>query len=224
MGNQANVLMYFMQAGLVVKTVMLLLAAASITSWTLIFQRAWFFNQKKQLTDAFNRRFWESGDLSRLYADVDSNSDERQGMAAIFHSGFKEFIRARKQGNVVIEPIQRVMQITHAKEAEKLEKHLPFFASVGSIAPYVGLFGTVWGIMTSFQALGHAQQATIAMVAPGISEALVATALGLFTAIPAVIAYNRYTTRANDLLNRFDLFQEELISLIEQQSNDTVRG
>ncbi|KTD55794.1 protein TolQ [Legionella santicrucis] len=224
MGNQANVLMYFMQAGLVVKTVMLLLAAASITSWTLIFQRAWFFNQKKQLTDAFNQRFWESGDLSRLYADVDSNSDERQGMAAIFHSGFKEFIRARKQGSVVIEPIQRVMQITHAKEAEKLEKHLAFFASVGSIAPYVGLFGTVWGIMTSFQALGHAQQATIAMVAPGISEALVATALGLFTAIPAVIAYNRYTTRANDLLNRFDLFQEELISLIEQQSNETVRG
>ncbi|KTD11169.1 protein TolQ [Legionella gratiana] len=224
MSNQANVLMYFMQAGLVVKTVMLLLTAASITSWTLIFQRAWFFNQKKQLTDTFNRKFWESGDLSRLYADIDSNSDERQGMAAIFHSGFKEFIRARRQGNVIIEPIQRVMQITHAKEAEKLEKHLPFFASVGSIAPYVGLFGTVWGIMTSFQALGHAQQATIAMVAPGISEALVATALGLFTAIPAVIAYNRYTTRANDLLNRFDLFQEELISLIEQQSSDTVRG
>lgn len=224
MSNQANVLMYFMQAGLVVKTVMLLLTAASITSWTLIFQRAWFFNHKKQLTDAFNRRFWESSDLSRLYADVDSNSDEKQGMAAIFHSGFREFIRARKQGSIVIEPIQRVMQITHAKEAEKIEKHLPFFASVGSIAPYVGLFGTVWGIMTSFQALGHAQQATIAMVAPGISEALVATALGLFTAIPAVIAYNRYTTRANDLLNRFDLFQEELISLIEQQNSDTVRG
>ena len=224
MGNQANVLMYFMQAGLVVKSVMMLLAAASITSWTLIFQRAWFFNRKKQLTDSFNQRFWDSGDLSRLYADIDSNSEERDGMAAIFHSGFKEFVRARKLGNVIIEPIQRVMQITHAKEAEKLEKHLPFFASVGSIAPYVGLFGTVWGIMTSFQALGHAQQATIAMVAPGISEALVATALGLFTAIPAVIAYNRYTTRANDLLNRFDLFQEELISLIEQQNSDTVRG
>ncbi|KTC79464.1 protein TolQ [Legionella sp. PATHC035] len=224
MGNQANVLMYFMQAGLVVKSVMILLTAASITSWTLIFQRAWFFNRKKQFTEAFSRRFWDSGDLSRLYADIDSNLDERHGMAAIFHAGFKEFVRARKQGNVIIEPIQRVMQITHAKEAEKLEKHLPFFASVGSIAPYVGLFGTVWGIMTSFQALGHAQQATIAMVAPGISEALVATALGLFTAIPAVIAYNRYTTRANDLLNRFDLFQEELISLIEQQNSDTVRG
>lgn len=224
MSGQANVLMYFMQAGLVVKSVMVLLAAASITSWTLIFQRAWFFNRKKQLTDAFSRRFWDSSDLSRLYADIDSNSDERNGMAAIFHAGFKEFVRARKQGNVVIEPIQRVMQISHAKEAEKLEQHLPFFASVGSIAPYVGLFGTVWGIMTSFQALGHAQQATIAMVAPGISEALVATALGLFTAIPAVIAYNRYTTRANILLNRFDLFQEELVSLIEQQNSETVRG
>lgn len=224
MGNHANVLMYFMQAGLVVKTVMMLLATASVVSWTLIFQRAWFFNQKKQSTDAFNRRFWDSGDLSKLYADVDSNSDERHGMAAIFHAGFKEFVRARKQGQVSLEPIQRVMQISHAKEAEQLEQHLPFFASVGSIAPYVGLFGTVWGIMTSFQALGHAQQATIAMVAPGISEALVATALGLFTAIPAVIAYNRYTTRANGLLNRFDLFQEELISLIEQQTSGVARG
>ncbi len=219
MGNQANVLMYFMQAGLVVKSVMILLLVASVTSWTLIFQRAWFFTRRKQLTDLFTRRFWDSSDLSKLYADIDSNSDEKQGLAAIFHAGFKEFVRARKQGTVVLEPIQRVMQISHAKEAEKLEQHLPFFASVGSIAPYVGLFGTVWGIMTSFQALGHAQQATIAMVAPGISEALVATALGLFTAIPAVIAYNRYTTRANDLLNKYDLFQEELISLIEQQTS-----
>lgn len=220
MNNQANVLMYFMQAGLVVKLVMGLLLAASIASWTLIFQRAWFFNRKKQLTEAFKCRFWDSGDLSRLYADIDSHSSERQGMAAIFHAGFKEFVRARKKGTLVIETIQRVMQIAHAKEAEKLEKHLPFFASVGSISPYIGLFGTVWGIMSSFQALGHAQQATIAMVAPGISEALVATALGLFTAIPAVIAYNRYTTRANTLLNQFDLFQEELILLIEQQNSE----
>lgn len=224
MSGQANVLMYFMQAGLVVKSVMMILMIASITSWTLIIQRAWFFNRKKQMTDAFNRRFWDSGDLSRLYADIDGNVDERQGVAAIFHAGFKEFVRARKQGHVVLEPIQRVMQISHAKEAGKLEQHLPFFASVGSIAPYVGLFGTVWGIMTSFQALGQAQQATIAMVAPGISEALVATALGLFTAIPAVIAYNRYSTRANILLDRFELFQEELISLIEQQNSNTVRG
>ena len=116
------------------------------------------------------------------------------------------------------------MQISHAKIAERLEQHLPFFASVGSIAPYVGLFGTVWGIMASLQALGHAQQATIAMVAPGISEALVATALGLFTAIPAVIANHRFTTRANTVLNRLDLFQEELVSLIEQQSGTAERG
>ena len=224
MGNQANVLMYFLQAGLVVKSVMMILLVASIISWTLIFQRAWFFNRKKQMTDAFNRRFWDSSDLSKLYADVDSNSEERQGMAAIFHAGFKEFVRARKQGIVSLEPIQRVMQISHAKEAEQLEQHLPFFASVGSISPYVGLFGTVWGIMTSLQALGHAQQATIGMVAPGISEALVATALGLFTAIPAVIAYNRYSTRANTLLNKYDLFQEELISLIEQQTSANSRG
>ncbi len=138
MANQANVLMYFMQAGLVVKSVMILLLLASVTSWTLIFQRAWFFKRKKQLSDAFNRRFWDSSDLSRLYADIDSNSDDRQGMAAIFHAGFKEFVRARKLGTVSLEPIQRVMQISHAKEAEELEQHLPFFASVGSISPYVG--------------------------------------------------------------------------------------
>lgn len=224
MVNHANVLGYFMQAGLVVKTVMMILLAASVISWTLILQRAWYFNRKKQQCEGFIRRFWDSSDLSKLYADLDSNHDDREGLAAIFHAGFKEYVRSRKTGNVVLDPIQRVMQIKHAKEAAQLEQHLPFFASVGSIAPYVGLFGTVWGIMTSFQALGQASQATIAMVAPGISEALVATALGLFTAIPAVIAYNRYSTRANSLLDRYDLFQDELVSLIEQQTSVPVRG
>jgi biopolymer transport protein TolQ len=213
-----------MQAGLVVKTVMLILLAASIISWTLIFQRAWYFKRKKQQCDSFNRRFWESNDLSKLYVDIDSSVEPKQGLAAIFHSGFKEYIRFRKQGAVTLEPIQRVMQISYAKESVQLEQHLPFFASVGSIAPYIGLFGTVWGIMTSFQALGQASQATIAMVAPGISEALVATALGLFTAIPAVIAYNRYSTHANGLLTQYDLFQDELVALIEQQSAVPVRG
>lgn len=221
MGSHASVLGYFLQAGIIVKMVMMLLIAASVVSWTLIIQRAWYFKQKKQQYDAFNRRFWGSTDLSKLYADIDSNVEDRHGLAAIFHAGFKEFLRTRGKGNLVLEPIQRVMQISHAKEAEDLEHHLPLFASVGSLAPYVGLFGTVWGIMTSLQELGQAQQATIAMVAPGISEALVATALGLFTAIPAVIAYNRYTTRANTLLNRYDLFQDELVALIEEQS---VRG
>ncbi|KTD23510.1 MULTISPECIES: protein TolQ [Legionella] len=224
MVNHASVLGYFMQAGLVVKTVMMILLIASIISWTLILQRAWYFKRKKQQCEGFVRRFWDSSDLSKLYADIDSNVDDRQGLAAIFHAGFKEYVRSRKLGHVTLEPIQRVMQISHTKEAMQLEQHLPFFASVGSIAPYVGLFGTVWGIMTSFQALGQAQQATIAMVAPGISEALVATALGLFTAIPAVIAYNRYSTRASNLLERYDLFQDELVSLIEQQTAAPMRG
>lgn len=224
MGSHASVFGYFLQAGMVVKTVMFLLLIASVVSWTLILQRAWHFNRKKQDYDAFSRRFWASNDLSKLYTDVDSSAETKEGLASIFHAGFKEFLRVRKQGHVELEPIQRVMQISHAKEAEDLETHLALFASIGSIAPYVGLFGTVWGIMTSFQALGQAQQATIAMVAPGISEALVATALGLFTAIPAVIAYNRYTTRANTLLNRYDLFQEELVALITEQTTAPIRG
>lgn len=224
MVNHMSVLGYFWQAGIVVKLVMLTLLVASLVSWTLILQRAWFFKRKQQQYDAFNNRFWESTDLTKLYSDIDCQSSEKQGLASIFHAGFKEFMRVRKQGAIELEPIQRVMQISHAKEAESLEQHLPLFASVGSLAPYIGLFGTVWGIMASFQALGHAQQATIAMVAPGISEALVATAFGLFTAIPAVVAFNRYTTRANMLLNRYDLFQEELVALISQQTAAAQRG
>ncbi len=224
MENHAGVLSYFLQAGFVVKSVMLLLLIASVISWTLIIQRAWYFRQKKDAYDSFTRRFWDSSDLSVLYADIDNNLESRQGLASIFHAGFKEFIRVRNQAEIALESIQRVMQINHLKEAEGLEQHLSWFASVGSIAPYVGLFGTVWGIMTSFQALSQAQQATIAMVAPGISEALVATALGLFTAIPAVIAFNRYSTRANSLLSRYDLFQDEFVSLITQQSASSIKG
>jgi len=224
MGSHVSVLGYFLQAGFIVKLVMLILLAASVASWTLIIQRAWYFKLKKQQYDAFNQRFWGATDLSKLFADIDSNIQDRHGLAAIFHAGFREFIRVRQHGQVVIEPIQRVMQISYAKEAEQLEHHLPLFASVGSLAPYVGLFGTVCGIMTTFQALGQAQQATIAMVAPGISEALVATALGLFTAIPAVVAFNRYSTRANALLNRYDLFQDEFIALVEEQSALPARG
>ena len=224
MTNHASVLGYFMQAGFVVKSVMLILLIASVISWTLILQRAWYFKQKKEQYDIFTHRFWGSSELSTLYADIDNNIEDRHGLASIFHAGFKEFIRIRNQAEIALEPIQRVMQINHLKEAEAMEEHLSLFASIGSIAPYVGLFGTVWGIMTSFQALGQAQQATIAMVAPGISEALVATALGLFTAIPAVIAYNRYTTRANGLLNRYDLFQDEFVALITQQSPSSIKG
>lgn len=221
MGGHASVLGYFWQAGIIVKLVMLILLSGSIASWTLIIQRAWYFKRKQNQYQAFHHRFWQSRDLNELYERVDKKDEQPSGLSSIFHSGFKEFLRLRKQGIVDLEPIQRVMQISHAKEAVLLEQHLPFFASTGSIAPYIGLFGTVWGIMTSFQALGQASQATIAMVAPGISEALVATALGLFTAIPAVIAFNRYSTQASTLLNKYDLFQEELISLITQQTTQT---
>ncbi|MDF1646229.1 MAG: protein TolQ [Legionellaceae bacterium] len=216
--QQTTVLSYFLGAGGVVKAVMFILLLASIVSWTFILQRAWYFKQKRADYEGFKSRFWGCSDLSALYSEIDTNVDSRTGLAAIFHAGFKEFLRGQSLGSVTLEPIQRVMQICHAKEEEALEEHLSWFASVGSIAPYIGLFGTVWGIMTSFQALGNAQQATIAMVAPGISEALVATALGLFTAIPAVIAFNRYGTRASRMLDRYDVFQEELLALIVQQT------
>ena len=216
--QHTSVLSYFVGAGFVVKSVMFILLVASVISWTLIIQRAWYFKKKRDDYDAFTTRFWSTPDLSFFYKELNNNPERQEGLARIFHAGFKEFLRLSKHGMMSLEPIQRVMQIKHAKEEEALEKHLPWFASVGSIAVYIGLFGTVWGIMTSLQDLGNAQQATIAMVAPGISEALVATALGLFTAIPAVVAYNRYRTRAEGLLNRYDIFQEELLALIVQQT------
>jgi len=215
--QNASVISYFFDAGMVVKTVMFLLLIASVISWTLIIQRIYFF--KREYTDYqnFHHRFTGCRDLTALYKELDTNPDARVGMAAIFYDGFRRFAASAKSNTDSLEAVERRMQIRHAKEEAHLEAHLPWFASVGSIAPYVGLFGTVWGIMTSFQALGQAQQATIAMVAPGISEALVATALGLFTAIPAVIAYNRFSTRATGLLDKYDIFQEELLSIFSKQ-------
>lgn len=223
MANQAGFLNYFVDAGLIVKLVMLILLAASIISWTLIIQRSWFYKKNTKSFKEFIASFWNSADLGKLYMQIDKERNI-EGVSAIFYAGFKEFVRMRKQGKVLLENIERVMQISCAKEAELLEQHLPIFASIGSIAPFVGLFGTVWGIMSSFQALGQAQQATIGMVAPGISEALIATALGLFTAIPAVLAYNRYSTQVTSLLNKYDLFQEELIALISEQTESSTKG
>lgn len=207
---------YFIYAGPVVKCVMLLLMTASIYSWTLIIQRIWFFKSTNQSYETFRKRFAGCTDLNRLYSDIDSRYDEREGLTQIFYEGYKEYLQLKEASKLNLAAIQRVMQICQAKESWKLERHLSLFASVGSIAPFVGLFGTVWGIMTSFQALGNAHQATIAMVAPGISEALIATALGLFTAIPSVIAYNRFTNSANNVLNRYDLFQEQLLAILNR--------
>jgi biopolymer transport protein TolQ len=212
---------YFANASVVVKIVMLLLLTASLMSWTMIFQRGLFLKNAKVEMVSFEDMFWSGMDLSKLYTELSTKGEAVQGLSSIFLAGFREFIRLRKQGgvapSVILEGIQRAMRIARSREMDKLEQHLSFLATVGSTSPYVGLFGTVWGIMTSFHALGSAQQATIAMVAPGISEALIATAMGLFAAIPAVIAYNRFANEVERLLNQYDTFQEEFSNILYRQ-------
>ncbi len=219
---------YFLNAGLVVKLVLLVLVGASIASWTYILQRSLYIKEVRNATKKFENTFWSGGDLSALYANS-QNQQQRsgtQGMETIFMAGFKEFLRLRKQAYATAEEMtesaKRAMKVAQMREQDKLELHLPLLATVGSTSPYVGLFGTVWGIMLSFRALAHAQQATITMVAPGIAEALVATAMGLFAAIPAVIAYNRYATEIGRLLNRFDAFQDEFANILFRQAQQKV--
>jgi biopolymer transport protein TolQ len=213
---------YFMSAGLVVKLVMLLLVGASILSWTYILQRGVYLKNLQKSTTAFENMFWSGGDMSKMYTETVYRKTDVTGLETIFRSGFKEFLRLRKQGGIAPEAIvvgaKRAMQVAQMREQDKLELHLPLLATVGSTSPYVGLFGTVWGIMLSFKALASVQQATISMVAPGIAEALIATAMGLFAAIPAVVAYNRYSTEIGRLLNRFDAFQDEFINILFRQA------
>lgn len=215
----------FLNASLLVKMVMLLLLGVSLVSWTLIFQRWKLFGSALKSVDGFEDTFWSGIDLTKLYQkfSVDKrHHHEVSGSESIFLSGFKEFVRLRKQAGIqpaaVMEGTQRAMRVAMSREVERLEMHLPFLATVGSVSPYIGLFGTVWGIMNSFRALGSVQQATLSMVAPGISEALVATAIGLFAAIPAVIAYNRYSNRLQGLVNRYEAFLEEFTSILHRQA------
>lgn len=221
MNYDASLLNYFINASLVVKCVMLILISASVFSWAYILQRTFYLKDIKKSAQRFERVFWSGEDLSTLYADT-RHKEVSEGIEAIFRSGFKEFMRFRKQAgatlDMVIENTKRAMRVAQMREQDKLETHLPFLAIVGSTSPYIGLFGTVWGIMQAFRALANVQQATISMVAPGIAEALIATALGLFAAIPAVIAYNRFLTDIGRLMNRFDAFQEELTNILIRQS------
>lgn len=223
----SSVLYYFWNAGLIVKLVMLLLLMASLASWTIIFQRIFFFRKLQQITRDFDAVFWSTNDLSKMYTDFNQHQSELQGIELIFHAGFREFTRLRKQmgiaPEVVLEGAQRAMRIAYAHEQDQLEQHLSFLATVGSISPYVGLFGTVWGIMTSFHDISKSQSATIAMVAPGISEALVATAMGLFAAIPAVIAYNRFANHAERLSNQYATFMEEFSNILYRQLYGSAR-
>lgn len=219
-------LTYFMNAGVVVKLVMLLLIGASVLSWTYILQRGFYLKNLQKTTTAFENMFWSGGDMSKMYTDTLYRKTEVTGLESIFRSGFKEFLRLRKQPGIpaegVVEGAKRAMRVAQMREQDKLELHLPLLATVGSTSPYVGLFGTVWGIMLSFRALASVQQATISMVAPGIAEALIATALGLFAAIPAVVAYNRYATEIGRLLNRFDAFQDEFVNILFRQAQTNV--
>ena len=219
MNFDASLFNYFFHAGLVVKSVMLILLIASIFSWAYIFQRIIFLRDVTAASKKFEKAFWSGEDLSRLYNETVRG--QREGSEAIFHAGFKEFLRFRKQPGAamtqVMDNTYRAMKIAHMRLLDKMESNLPFLAIVGSTSPYVGLFGTVWGIMQAVGALANAQQATLPMVAPGIAEALIATAMGLFAAIPASIAYSRFITDINRLCSRFDAFQEEFTNVLTRQ-------
>ncbi|MFC6672380.1 protein TolQ [Marinobacterium aestuariivivens] len=210
-----------LNASLVVQLVMLALLLASFLSWIMIFQRHFVFKRARQALSAFEERFWSGVDLGHLFREVNQSPDPMNGAENIFRSGIKEFTRLTQQRNydrdAVMEGIQRSMRVALAREEEKLERHLPFLATVGSTSPYIGLFGTVWGIMNSFRGLANMHQATLASVAPGISEALVATAIGLFAAIPAVIAYNRFSAKSEGLLSRYETFADEFSSILHRR-------
>ncbi|MEE9342101.1 MAG: protein TolQ [Gammaproteobacteria bacterium] len=211
-----------MGASPVVQLVMLLLLVVSLMSWTMIFRKRSRLNKARRNADKFEERFWSGGDLNALYREISPASpDSLSGQAHIFVNGFKEYARLSKKTSVdpmsVLAGAQRSMRVALSREIDDLETHLSFLATVGSTSPYVGLFGTVWGIMNAFIGLGNVQQATLAMVAPGIAEALIATAMGLFAAIPAVIAYNRYSNDVERLENRYDNFLEEFSSILQRR-------
>ena len=210
-------------ASIPVQAVMLMLVVASVMSWTMIFKKRVWLARAKRAADAFEEHFWSLEELTPLYQRINENRDGASGMELLFEAGFREFVRLQeKRGavpEVILEGSQRAMRIALNKEVEELETHLSFLASVGSTSPYVGLFGTVWGIMNSFRALGNVQQASISMVAPGIAEALIATAMGLFAAIPAVIAYNRFSNDVERLVNRYDTFIEEFSAILHHQAH-----
>lgn len=210
---------FIINAGPVVKTVLCILFSASVVSWAIIIQRSVLFKKNTEAMARFEQMFWSGADLNKIYQQV-SPQNPSTGLSGVFNAGFKEFRRLTDtprpvRAEAVIASVRRAMRIVHSREIAQMELHLPLLATVGSISPYVGLFGTVWGIMTSFRSLGAVQQASIAMVAPGISEALIATAAGLFAAIPAVIAYNRLSNNLDRSISHSETFQEELSGILQ---------
>ncbi|MFP4182953.1 MAG: protein TolQ [Halorhodospira sp.] len=224
MAADPSVLRLILDASLLVQGVMLTLLLASLSSWTLILYKRQALKRAEQSAIRFEEEFWAGGNLAEIYRRLSEEElAEHAGMERIFRAGFQEFSRMRKQSGAppaaVVEAAQRAMRVSVSREIDHAERHLPFLATVGSVSPYVGLFGTVWGIMNSFLALAGQQQAGLATVAPGIAEALIATALGLFAAIPAVVAYNHYAHRAERLANRYETFVEEFTSILERHTH-----
>lgn len=205
-------------ASFIVQLIMLALMITSFVSWVMIFQRRSVIRAAQRSMRTFEERFWSGADLGQLYREVSQQPNENCGVENIFRAGLKEFTRLTQQGkadpDVVMNGIQRRMRVAMSREEEKLAKHLPFLATVGSTSPYMGLFGTVWGIMNTFRSLATVPHATISVVAPGIAEALITTAIGLFAAIPAVIAYNRYAAQSETLLSNYETFADEFSSIL----------
>ena len=225
MEEQLSLIDLVLHASFTVQLVMAILMAASMLSWYMIVQRAIYFRNARNELYTFEERFWSGIDLSQLYREGNEKFADGQpllGMESIFRAGFKEFSRLAQQAEMdaeaVIEGSRRAMRVAVMREEERLERHLAFLASVGSTSPYIGLFGTVWGIMHSFRGLANSTQATLATVAPGISEALIATAMGLFAAIPAVLAFNRFASKVDVLGNRYDTFMDEFSSILYRQA------
>ncbi len=219
--NEMSFVHLVANASLPVQLVMLILLLASVVSWAIIYIKWGFLKQNRQEAKTFEGRFWSGINLSDLFSQMSTRQDKRFGMEAIFENGFREFARARKAELAtadVINASNRSMRVSMSREVDQLETHLSFLATVGSVSPYIGLFGTVWGIMDSFRALAGVQQATLAMVAPGISEALIATAMGLLAAIPAVIAYNNFANQIDHLVSRYENFVEEFTGILQRQA------
>lgn len=222
MNSSHSVLQLILQAGPVVQVVIGLLLAASLASWSIIFRKRRLLHQAETEANRFEGTFWSGGDLGKLYRAIGTRGKATVGLESIFEAGFGEFSRLRTQAGVpapeLLEGVRRAMRVAQLREIDRLEASLATLATVGSTSPYVGLFGTVWGIMGAFQGLGNVQQATLAMVAPGIAEALIATAAGLFAAIPAVVAYNRYADKVNRLELRYDAFMDEFSTLLQRHA------
>lgn len=209
-------------ASLPVQLVMAILLIVSIVSWWYIFIKVMTIGRAEKEAERFEHTFWTGGDLNKLYDGLSAGHKKSHGMSSIFEAGFKEFVRLKKQPGLevsdLMEGSRRAMRAAYNREMDDLDSHLPYLASVGSVSPYIGLFGTVWGIMNAFRGLANMAQATLAHVAPGIAEALIATAIGLFAAIPAVIAYNRFASSVDRLAVRYESFIEEFTNILQRKS------